>query len=264
MNLFLGTARSCRPCTLSTRAVPLYLRPKPHHSHSWKLNVRVSGFGSFSKTFHQRFSSIKSSSRPSRTSPPPPGGRRLILSSLGASALTPAALVSLSEETSDDDEKTGEQHMLEASREELDAQLPEWIADSRSVWRKMYIFFDDWLIEPVCTALRFFHLVFIFVPVIVTIPVVYFGRRVKERDDERTGTLWWYWFLVSSMERAGAAFIKVYSYIMKFFERNRLTQHYSWDSGQRQERTFSLKRCAAPCRLCTPTHQHIPSRGPNA
>jgi hypothetical protein len=51
--------------------------------------------------------------------------------------------------------------------------------------------------------------VIIFIPVIVMVPVVWFGRRVPSRDRERTGTLWWYDFLVASMERAGPAFIKV-------------------------------------------------------
>ena len=31
----------------------------------------------------------------------------------------------------------------------------------------------------------------------------------KDKDDERSGTLWWYSFLVHSMERSGAAFIKL-------------------------------------------------------
>jgi aarF domain-containing kinase len=60
--------------------------------------------------------------------------------------------------------------MLEASRKELEEQVPK---------------------------------------VIVTIPVIWLGQRQADKDDERSGTLWWYGFLVSSMERAGAAFIKV-------------------------------------------------------
>jgi aarF domain-containing kinase len=55
-------------------------------------------------------------------------------------------------------------------------------------------------------------LIFIFVPVIVTVPVIWFGQRQPERDNERSGTLWWYAFLVNGMERAGAAFIKVYKH----------------------------------------------------
>jgi aarF domain-containing kinase len=78
--------------------------------------------------------------------------------------------------------------MLEASRKELEEQ---------------------YIVEPICTGLRFLHLVVIFVPVIVTIPALWLGQKQPGRENERSGTLWWYGFLVASMERAGAAFIKV-------------------------------------------------------
>lgn len=99
--------------------------------------------------------------------------------------------------------------MLAASREEMRKSVPE---DAnilvRSFWR-VYIFLDKYVIEVLATGMRFLHLVTIFVPVIVTIPIIWLGTRTKGRDNERTGTLWWYEFLVWSMERAGPAFIKV-------------------------------------------------------
>jgi aarF domain-containing kinase len=49
----------------------------------------------------------------------------------------------------------------------------------------------------------------IFVPVILSVPVIWFGRRQTDKDGERSGTLWWYGFLVQSMELAGPAFIKL-------------------------------------------------------
>jgi len=99
--------------------------------------------------------------------------------------------------------------MLEASRQEIKKQVKD---DVRG-WRR----FRDWIIfvvdlyiwEPLCTGLRFLHLVVIFVPVFACVPAIWVGTRVKNRNMERTGTLWWYWFLVKSMERAGPAFIKV-------------------------------------------------------
>lgn len=100
--------------------------------------------------------------------------------------------------------------MLEASRAELAEQTPVWVGNSKKVRRSIWHFFDTWVIEPVATGLRFLHLVFIFVPVIVTIPMIWVGRRSDKRDGDRWGTVWWYGFLVSSMERAGAAFIKVW------------------------------------------------------
>ena len=99
--------------------------------------------------------------------------------------------------------------MLEASREEIDNDLPSPIANSNHVRRKIYYYIDTYIWEPLCTGLRFCHLVIIFVPVIVSVPAVWIGRRNPDRDNERSGALWWYGLLVRSMEGAGAAFIKV-------------------------------------------------------
>ena len=125
------------------------------------------------------------------------------------SALTPAAFVKLSEEDNGDG-KTPEEHMLEASRDELKKSIPDNINGVRRVWRKFVFFIDQYFIEPMATGFRFLHLVIIFIPVILTVPVIWVGRRQKDRDNERSGTLWWYGFLVLSMERAGPAFIKVH------------------------------------------------------
>jgi aarF domain-containing kinase len=99
--------------------------------------------------------------------------------------------------------------MLEASRQELNEQVPKAIQNSKKYRRGIYFFVDSYIVEPICTGLRFLHLIFIFVPVIVAVPAIWLGKRQPDRDNERSGTLWWYRFLVASMERAGAAFIKV-------------------------------------------------------
>jgi aarF domain-containing kinase len=98
--------------------------------------------------------------------------------------------------------------MLEVSRKELKEQVPKAIRNSKKYRRGIYFFIDTYIIEPIATGLRFLHLVIIFVPVIISVPVIWLGTRQRDRDDERSGTLWWYGFLVGSMERAGAAFIK--------------------------------------------------------
>ncbi|KAL8720741.1 MAG: hypothetical protein Q9225_002441 [Loekoesia sp. 1 TL-2023] len=137
---------------------------------------------------------------------PSSGGRRRgrILYAL----LTPAAFVRLSEEDNGDG-KTPEEHMLEASRKEIRKEVPESVHGLTRVWREIGLFLDLYIYEPIATGFRLLHLAVIFIPVIATIPVIWLGRRVKERDGERTGTLWWYNFLVRSMERAGPAFIKL-------------------------------------------------------
>jgi len=99
--------------------------------------------------------------------------------------------------------------MLEASRAEIDGTIPEFIAHTPAFTQRIWLFLDTYIWEPIATGLRFLHLVVIFVPVVGTIPLIWVGGRNPNRDNERWGTIWWYGFLVSSMERAGAAFIKV-------------------------------------------------------
>ena len=125
-----------------------------------------------------------------------------------AATLSPAAFIKLSEEDHEDG-NSGEQEMLKASREEIEKKVPDEIHGVKRVLRKLWVFLDLYIYEPIATGLRFLHLVIIFVPVIVTVPAIWTGRRQKDRENERSGTLWWYGFLVSSMERAGPAFIKV-------------------------------------------------------
>lgn len=122
--------------------------------------------------------------------------------------LTPAAFVLLSEEDNGDG-KSPEEHMLEASRAEIQKRVPDEVRGLKRPWRWLCFFVDVYIFEPVATGFRFLHLVVIFVPVIITIPVIWVGSRLKDHYNERTGTIWWYGFLVRSMERAGPAFIKV-------------------------------------------------------
>lgn len=124
--------------------------------------------------------------------------------------MSPAAFVALSEEEDKEDGKTPEKHMLEASRAEIAKELPDDVHGITRAWRGFYLLIDIYITEPIATAFRFLHLVIIFVPVIATTPLLLIGSRQKNRGNERSGTLWWYSFLVRSMERAGPAFIKVH------------------------------------------------------
>jgi aarF domain-containing kinase len=126
-----------------------------------------------------------------------------------AASLTPAAFLTLSEKDNGGTELTAEGRMLEASRDEIEKRVSDDVHGFQRFTDTVVLYLDLYVWEPVCTGLRFLHLVFIFVPVMVTVPALWIGRRDKERDNERSGTLWWYWFLVKSMERAGPAFIKV-------------------------------------------------------
>ena len=143
--------------------------------------------------------------------PPRPSHGRILIWSL----LSPAAFVALSEENSEDG-KTPEEHMLEASRAEIAKEIPEDVHGPRRVWKEISLFVDTWIFEPIATTFRFLHLAIIFVPVIGTMPLIWLGKRQRNHDNERSGTLWWYSFLVRSMERAGPAFIKVISTSLRF------------------------------------------------
>ena len=136
--------------------------------------------------------------------PPRPAGTKIVVLSL----LSPAAFVALSEEENGDG-KTPEEHMLEASRAEIAKEIPEDIYGVKRIWRTIYLGVDLYIWEPIATTFRFLHLFVIFIPVLATIPVIWIGGRRRDKDDERSGTIWWYSFLVHSMERAGPAFIKV-------------------------------------------------------
>ena len=155
---------------------------------------------------HERHISIPTRYRiPIRPPPEPPRGKVVVWS-----LLSPAAFVALSEEDNGDG-KTPEEHMLEASRAEIAKEIPQEVHGLKRAWKGIYLFVDTVIVEPIATTFRFLHLVLIFVPVIATMPLIWLGGRLRDHDNERSGTLWWYSFLVHSMERAGPAFIKVYN-----------------------------------------------------
>jgi hypothetical protein len=149
----------------------------------------------------------------------PPRRRGLLLAA--ATCLSPAAFLRLSSIDNDGTNETAEGRMLAASRSELkDAKTVSDDTHGFSRFKDTVILFIDMYIwEPLCTGTRFLHLVFIFVPVIVSVPAIWIGKRVKERDGERTGCLWWYGFLVRGMERAGPAFIKVNIFLLELENR---------------------------------------------
>ncbi|KAI1473215.1 ABC1 family protein [Daldinia caldariorum] len=135
-------------------------------------------------------------------------GSRVLKATTNA-ALGTALFVKLSQDDNGESEKTREKRMLEVSQEELRKTVGD---DERGVYRlghRLVLFLDSYFWEPLCTGVRFIELVFIFIPVILAVPAVWIGSRQPNRDNERSGTLWWYNFLVKAMERAGPAFIKL-------------------------------------------------------
>ncbi len=117
--------------------------------------------------------------------------RTLFATAGGSAALGAVAFVQLSEEDDGNPEQTAETRMLEVSRTEM---VKTVAPDDRGFSRlrhKAALFLDLYVWEPLCTGLRFLHLAIIFVPVVAAVPAIWLGRRQPERDNERTGTLWW-------------------------------------------------------------------------
>ncbi|KAL4070590.1 hypothetical protein J3A83DRAFT_4244344 [Scleroderma citrinum] len=68
---------------------------------------------------------------------------------------------------------------------------------------------QDYVWEPILTARRFIHLLYLFLPVFVTMPMLLVGRPEKGLQGDRWGAVWWYGLLVSRMQAAGPTFIKL-------------------------------------------------------
>ncbi|KAN0100296.1 hypothetical protein V8E55_000280 [Tylopilus felleus] len=67
----------------------------------------------------------------------------------------------------------------------------------------------DFIWEPILTARRFIYLFCLFLPVIITIPMLLVGSPDKQLQGDRWGGVWWYGFLVKRMQAAGPTFIKL-------------------------------------------------------
>jgi hypothetical protein len=137
--------------------------------------------------------------------------RHRVILAISAAAAVPA-VIHVSENDKQEDDSTLEQLLLDTSEDERTAHLYGVNAEHSIFYRffrHMKIAFMRYIYEPIAIGLRFIQLVVIFVPVFATIPFIFIGLRDPQHDNERTGTLWWYAFLVKQMERAGPTFIKV-------------------------------------------------------
>lgn len=121
----------------------------------------------------------------------------------------------LSGEENADPSQTGERRMLQASRAEIAKKVDDNDRGVSRLYHNIILYLDLYLWEPLCTGFRFLHLAVIFVPVLAAVPIIWIGKRHKDRDNERTGALAWYNFLVKGMEWAGPAFIKVSAFWVK-------------------------------------------------
>lgn len=159
------------------RGLPLPRIPRHHFTPSWRPPVK----------------------RASRRAP--------VIGGVVMATLAPAAFLKLAEDS--EEGKTGELQMLEASRDEIRKTVSEDARGLARVCQSVWVFWYRYVFDPIATGFRFLHLAVIFIPVVVTVPAIWIGRRIESHNNSRSGTLWWYRFLVKAMERAGPAFIKV-------------------------------------------------------
>jgi aarF domain-containing kinase len=156
-----------------------------------------------------------------------------------------------------------------------------------SLWSRIKQFLRSRVLEPLLTARRFLYLCFLFVPVLVSAPMLLIGapgsgdpkrkrsrakpdrrlkrRRVKlgEGEGERWGAVWWYDFMVRQMQRAGPTFIKVIRFVKCFrvLVANLLLFH-SWRNGRHQGQICFLRRCVIRWACCILMGNLIPSSIP--
>ncbi|CCH44669.1 hypothetical protein BN7_4237b [Wickerhamomyces ciferrii] len=108
---------------------------------------------------------------------------------------------------------TYENGLFLSSQQELEDEVEEYRKERLS--RKLgFIFkigftFHDYIWEPLVTVGRFIELTIIFLPIILTIPVSWFGKKDPLQNNERSGSIIWYKILRFSLENAGASFIKL-------------------------------------------------------
>jgi aarF domain-containing kinase len=79
----------------------------------------------------------------------------------------------------------------------------------KSILARIVSLLRDNIWEPILTATRFVYLFFLFMPVIISSPMLLVGVPEKKYGGDRWGAVWWYNFLVARMETAGPSFIKV-------------------------------------------------------
>jgi hypothetical protein len=194
--------------------------------------------------------------------------RTVVWATAANGALGAAAFAELATKDNSGTEETGEMRMLEASREEIAEKVADDDRGFLRIRHEVVLMLDLYIWEPLSTGVRFLQLVVIFVPVIVAVPALWFGRRHKDRDNERSGALWWYGLLVNAMEYAGPAFIKVRAdqpirfcglalpkaSLLTFV----LPAVHSLANGLPHDQTSFQPRCARSCRSCIPMRPHIP------
>jgi hypothetical protein len=79
---------------------------------------------------------------------------------------------------------------------------------------KIASFIRKRIFSPIRTGMRFLHLFIIFLPVVITAPMLFIGSPEDDQSGEKWGAIWWYDLLTRRMQRAGPTFIKVFRFLL--------------------------------------------------
>lgn len=120
----------------------------------------------------------------------------------------------------------------------------------------------DKIWEPILTTRRFIHLLYLFLPVLFTAPMLLVGTPQRALRGDRWGAVWWYGFLTAQMQRAGPTFVKVCLISVRAF--TSLNFPSSWRSGLHRARICSPLYCATDSALSILKERRIRSPTPSA
>jgi aarF domain-containing kinase len=121
----------------------------------------------------------------------------------------------------------------------------------------------DRIWNPIRTGLRFVQLFVLFLPVIISAPMLLVGAPDAKYFDEKWGALWWYGLLVRQMQAAGPTFIKVLPLLSTLCMGVLTFRRNSSHNGQRHAPTSSPTPYVSSSEICILTESHIPSTTQN-
>ncbi|OCH86059.1 ABC1-domain-containing protein [Obba rivulosa] len=79
----------------------------------------------------------------------------------------------------------------------------------KSIVTRVIDFLRDTIWEPILTTRRIIHLLWLFVPVMLSAPMLLIGKPDAKLQGDRWGAVWWYGYLTNQMQRAGPTFVKL-------------------------------------------------------
>ena len=129
-------------------------------------------------------------------------------------------------------------------REEIPMVVPILSPAEPHVWDRIAIFFHDKIWEPVLTARRFIHLLYLFLLVLLSAPMILIGPPDQKLGGDRWGAVWWYGYLTQQLQRAGPTFVKV-RFLRRLIICSLIHGSLSSRNGPQVVRTYFHPKCVS-------------------